>query len=175
MPLTAGLAGLLPLFANWLEQGRFILALVTSLIMVPLLAIAFFISWPRQSSTTEGSPGSIALAEIAAALMILAAGLITTESLELITSEFPAFALIILSTAGGFVLSRYTQRASDVQDLVRDSIRIDLPIASVKKGILTILSSLEHFFREGAAILEGEGGMLWIFVLLIILWLARIS
>jgi hypothetical protein len=175
MPLTAGLSGLLPLFATWLEQGRFILALVTSLIMVPFLAIAFYISWPRQSSTTEGSPGEIALAEIAAALTILAAGLISTDSLNLITSEIPAFALIIISTAGGLVLSRYPQRASDVQDLVRDSIRIDLPLERIKRTILMLLSSLEHFFSEGAAILEGEGGMLWIFVLLIILWLARIS
>ena len=175
LPLTAGLSGMLPLFATWLADGQFILAIITSLIMVPLLAIAFNISWSRQTSNPEGAPGPIALGEITAALTILAAGLISTDSLELITSHIPAFLIIMLSTVGGFVLSRYPQRASDVQALVRDSIMIDLPFESIKRAIWMILSSLERFFREGAAILEGEGGMLWIFVLLIILWLARIS
>jgi hypothetical protein len=34
-------------------------------------------------------------------------------------------------------------------------------------------SGLDSFIRETAAILEGEGGMLWLLVFLVVIWLAR--
>jgi hypothetical protein len=34
-------------------------------------------------------------------------------------------------------------------------------------------SALDSLIREMAAILEGEGGMLWLLIFLVVIWLAR--
>jgi hypothetical protein len=82
---------------------------------------------------------------------------------------------ILIPALGGYLLSRQSVQAYELQQTVGIALHFDLPRRQITEYLSVILSNIESIIREGAAILEGEGGMLWLLIIIIILWLARIS
>jgi hypothetical protein len=72
-------------------------------------------------------------------------------------------------------LGWYVYKNPEVREAIGKAVQVSLPHYQGSRVLRSITSGAGLLVREAAAILEGEGGMLWLLVLVVILWLARIS
>lgn len=172
LPLTAGFQGLVPLYNGWLNNGLFPLVLVTGLLYIPFVA-ATSIAWWQ-----ERKPGS--LLEIDAAQRILtligmgfiSIGLLTISRMPLTEIHVVVFLVLGLSTISGLFLGYFTARGLLVGTGLQDALRVKLPGRSLVERGKAITPYFSRFLREVLGVLEGEGGMIWLVVLIIVIWLA---
>jgi hypothetical protein len=191
LPLTAGFTGRAALYNAWLDDGRFVLVLVSVLLHIPLLATAFYIAWRSRPGDVSGGitpvslnlgllPKEMALPErekwpgllAAVALLLPAITLITPSRLAFAEVRFVTWLAILAPVAAGAVLLRYLPLLREGQLALRQVVDLDLPLGWLYETVGRALAAAGSALREAAAILEGEGGMLWLVVLLVILWLA---
>ncbi len=151
------------------------LALVVSLILVALLGAALLIVLRRDISINRDSLQNVDHLEYSALLLLLALGLIGFNGLEQFPKNIVPLLFILIPALGGYLLSRYSVQAYELQQAVGRALHFDFPRRQIYEYLSVILSNIESIIREGAAILEGEGGMLWLLIIIVILWLARIS
>jgi hypothetical protein len=175
LPLTIGFHGRSSLFQTWLDGGQLLLALVVSLILVAILGAAFLIVLRRDISITGADLQNVGHLEYSALLLLLALGLIGFNGLEQFPKSLVPLLFILIPALGGYLLSRYSVQADELQQTVGRALDFDLHRRQIYEYLSVILSNIESITREGAAILEGEGGMLWLLIIVIILWMARIS
>jgi hypothetical protein len=175
LPLTIGFHGRVSLYQTWLEGGQLLLALVVSLILLALLGAALLIVLRRDISINGASLQNVGHLEYSARLLLLAFGLIGFNGLEQFPKSIVSLLFILIPALGGYLLSRQSVQAYELQQTVGIALHFDLPRRQITEYLSVILSNIESIIREGAAILEGEGGMLWLLIIIIILWLARIS
>jgi hypothetical protein len=191
LPLTAGFTGRAALYNAWLDDGRFVLVLVSVLLHVPLLATAVYIAWCSRPGAVSGGvtpvslklgflPREMALPErekwpgllAAVALLLPAITLITPSRLAFAEARFVTWLAILAPVAAGAVLLRYLPLLREGQLALRQVVDLDLPLGWLYENVGRTLAAAGAALREAAAILEGEGGMLWLILLLVILWLA---
>jgi hypothetical protein len=191
LPLTAGFTGRAALYNAWLDDGRFVLVLVSVLLHIPLLATAFYIAWRSRPGAVSGAitpvswklgllPKGMALPEhekwpgllAAVALLLPAITLITPSRLAFAEVRFVTWLAILAPVAAGAVLLRYLPLLREGQLALRQVVDLDFPLAWLYQNVGRALAAAGSALREAATVLEGEGGMLWLIVLLVILWLA---
>ena len=80
---------------------------------------------------------------------------------------------IVVAIAGGLGLSRYETRLQDAQLALRQALHLGFAGRRLLRFSASVGSGLDRIVRELAAILEGEGGMLWLLVFVVVIWLAR--
>jgi hypothetical protein len=174
LPLTVGFTGRLALYSAWLAEGRFILVLVASLIYVPIVAAILLIQWPRfRAGRAMKESRSWSLAGEVAAWLLLVLGLVAWPDLSPLADQPLAVVFILLAFAGSIVLYRYVGPVREVQQAMRHSLQVGPSVQRATRATITALLSAGTAFRQAAAILEGEGGLLWLLLLLAILWLAQ--
>lgn len=173
LPLTAGFSGLAPLFSSWLSSGRLILAVVTGLLMVPVIAAALQLS---RQVTVEGREETLTLSEhiqLNLGLLLPTLGLLVVPRSSLVDVPLTTWLLILSMAGASIILSRYGERlclrllqftqglnTGDIED-------------NVRRGVAKLANGLSIAIRETTGILEGEAGLLWLLVLAVIIWLAR--
>ena len=175
LPLTIGFDGRVNLYQTWLEGGQLLLALVVSFILVAILGAALLIILRRDNSITGASLQNVGRLEFSALLLLLALGLIGFNGLEQFPKNIAPLFFILSAAMGGYLLGRHSGQANKLQQTVGRALNFDLHRRQNYEYLSVILSNIELIVREGAAILEGEGGMLWLLIIVIILWMARIS
>lgn len=61
----------------------------------------------------------------------------------------------------------------EMQPALRDALAVRLPLETPSLALRRLAAGCHLALRQALAILEGEGGMLWLLVLLVIFWLVR--
>jgi hypothetical protein len=164
VPMTAGFAGRGLLYTSWLENDRWLLIVVAVLTQIPLLAAGLTLVRPR-----SWPPGRPVIADLALMLPII--GLISWQEIGAVAPL--AWGAIALQIVGALALFRFASEAGELQHILQEALAVRLE----KRPDLAPLRRAGRYagnaLREATAILEGEGGLLWIVLFLVIVWLAR--
>jgi hypothetical protein len=178
LPLTAGFNGRVSLYNALLQDGRYILMLVTSLMYVPLVvAIARRVLVQNTTNIPDLEPSSVNTAwydnVVIAAPLLLSLGLLSLKGPPLSTILAGSWLGLAIPFVGGLIAHRYLGDIHDTRAALRRAFALNLPLETI--GVLS-RAFLNHFgkaVRDAAVILEGEGGMIWMFVLIVVLLLIR--
>jgi hypothetical protein len=170
LPLTAGFSGRSALYEAWLEQERWILLLVSALLHT-LLAMAAARTFLNRRARTNGIPQMTP-----ETLLPLAASLFPALALlsiaRLTDTPVLAWIAILLPIIAGSLLAYFVGDLSQLRPALREAFSIKIPALQNARAH-RFAPRLGQALREAASILEGEGGLLWLLLFLVILWLAR--
>jgi hypothetical protein len=172
LPLTAGFAGRSALYETWLAQGRWLLALVTALLHVPLVAAAVLLV--QKDAAATGERPSPATLVAAAGLLLPGLGLFTLQGLA--DAGLLTWLAVLLPAAAGAALARVTGEPGPAWPparLLRQAFALRLPLRPLTRIVRQGVGALGTALRAAILMLEGEGGMMWLLVLLVLVWLAR--
>jgi len=172
LPLTAGFYGLALLYDAWLEDGRLILVLITGLLCVPFITAAILVSIKNNSENHMPITSTWTQIRIFVGLLLPTIGLLTFPNFDLSELNWISIVAIFLSAILGVVLSQYSKLVGKIQTSLNSTERIRLPQEEIYLALITISRKIRVIIRDAAAIFEGEGGMLWLLVLVLIVWLA---
>ncbi len=175
LPLTIGFRGRVGLYQTWFEAGQLLLALVVSFIFMAILGATLLIILRRDISTSRASQQNASRLEYSALLLLLALGLVGFNGLDQFPKSIVPLSFILIPALGGYFLSRQSDQAYGLQQTAGRALHFELPRRQIYEYLSVILWRIESIIREGAAIFEGEGGMLWLLIIVIVLWVARIS
>jgi hypothetical protein len=175
LPLTAGFIGLSSLYTEQITLNRYILAIAIAIILMPVLAAAILLVWEEGASKRTVDLSKFGQAWIIFSLSLPALGLFALPLSTDVIGAVLSWILILLSTLGAIAMSWYALKKPDVREAVSGGFHISLSWPAGTRVLRSIAVGANLFIREAAAILEGEGGMLWLLVLVVILWLARIG
>ncbi|MFW6097414.1 MAG: proton-conducting transporter membrane subunit [Chloroflexota bacterium] len=176
LPLTAGFTGRSAVYDAWLDQGHWLLILVTALLHVPLLLAALQALWPSLISTdhpdtnmasgwrTDDVPRQ-------AALLAPALGLFSIAALSLAAPL--SWAAILLPAAVAVVLAWRMDETDELRQILQEAFNLPLSVRPAWASFRRATGALSVATREALSILEGEGGMLWLLVFVVILYLVR--
>ncbi|MDX1664738.1 MAG: proton-conducting transporter membrane subunit [Candidatus Promineifilaceae bacterium] len=181
-PPTAGFSGRAAVYSAWLDAGHWLLIVVTAVLHLALVAAALTTLHPLWSAraTREGeappsSPPPSLPATTAAALLLPVLGLFSLAGLEALS--LATVLAVALPLAGGAMLARLmADRPEALSDLTRvagDALRLQVPrppAAGIRPW-----PSIGDAVRQAATLLEGESGLLWLLLLLILTWLTFFS
>ncbi len=173
-PLTAGFLGITGLYGSLADSNRLNLAVVTALTLTPIIAAVFFHFWTLGGDARRIRMSSLGLTRFVLALSLLALGLIMTPAVIGEINQVTGWILLLLSTLGAVSIAWYTIRAPEVRGAIKGAFNFHLPVDSSKQVLGSFLTAAGTVVRDAAAILEGEGGMLWVLLLVVIFWLARL-
>lgn len=170
LPLTAGFVGRSALYGAWIDQGRWILLLVTMLLHVALVAAMLRALADRQAGSTPQDAADPwrrllpPLALLLPALFLLSAG-------NLREAPLLAWPAIFLPVAGALALTHFIHDAPALGSALGEALAIHFSIRRPLRGAQRLASKVGGAVKEAAMILEGAGGLVWILVFLVILWL----
>lgn len=174
MPLTAGFASLGQLFETFLVGGRWPLALAVALLLIPLIALAARCAWSlwpgddwRAELRSAGAEGLLA----GGALLILSFFLLDGQ--RLLTTNLLAWPFVLIPFGAGLLLARNSAAADELTELTEAALSLPrlrkFSLAPLRRAGKVVTQGL----REAAMIFEGEGGLLWLLVFVVIFWLVR--
>lgn len=172
-PFTAGANSLASVYDAWLESGNGVLLLIGTLLSMFLLA-AGILAVRREMPTDElvGRSSQVMLRHyLALALPSLGLLVLSVQSLSKVT--LVAWVAVVAAIGGSLSLSHFEAQVQDVQLSLRRALHLGFAGRRIMQLLAGIGSWLDSFVRETAAILEGEGGMLWLLVFVVVIWLAR--
>jgi hypothetical protein len=189
-PLSIGMAGRAALFESWLAHGRIILVIVAIAIQVLLLGVALRLighlaparlrrapsDEPERKDTTDPAllPPGWRRSAIGVALLIPLVGLLAVAPL-LSGARLITWLALLLSVAGGLALAFLDAKGrglgTEAVAAWRQSMP-GLPYRRVMAEVGRLIALLGGAVREAGRLLEGEGGMLWLLLWVVIFWLA---
>lgn len=173
VPLTRGNMGIVLLYADMAAKGQYILAVVTALAFT--LAMAALVVQLLQAWRANGGMDSSTTirARYGLAMSMPALGLIVFSLPRTDSNQLTAWLLISLSILGSVVLGWYIHNNPEILESLGGAFRLDISLQRTRGLLISAGKTASTIVREAAGILEGEGGMLWLLVLAVIIWLAR--
>jgi hypothetical protein len=172
-PFTAGAAGLAPVYHAWLDGGNLFLLLIGAFLSMFLLA-AGILAVRREMPVDElAGRGPETKLRHYLALALPSLGLILFSIQGGSDVSIGAWAAVVVTIGGSLLLNRFETQVQDAQLSLRRALHLGFLGRRFMRFLARISSWLDSFIRETAAILEGEGGMLWLLVFLVVIWLAR--
>ena len=182
LPLTAGFVGRAALYSAWIENGRFLLAIILAFLTVPLITAVYIRFWQPPSpqiSPLEGEeadnglpPSSLlTLNEIGrdGGVVLLAFGLFTILGIGWGAVHWLAWILILLTLIAGLILPRFMGEAQRIQSLFQQAFSFGDRLPS--EQVNGLARDVGTAVRDAARILEGEGGLVWLFILAVLFFL----
>ncbi|HSG16785.1 MAG TPA: hypothetical protein VLE70_10760 [Anaerolineae bacterium] len=173
LPLTAGYASLVAVYDAWLTNGGAVLLVIGSLLLVFALAAGILAVRRKVPAAGLGDQPPVLMARHYLALALPSLGLIALPDGEIADVSLWTWIAVVVAVAGGLVLSGYEARLQDAQLAIRRALHLGFVGRRLQRLFANIGSALDLLVRELAAILEGEGGMLWLLVFVVVIWLAR--
>jgi hypothetical protein len=175
IPLTAGFLGISSLYGSQISDGRLVLASVTALLLMPVLAAAILQVWEVEQNKQPIDLPILGQVSVIFAFSLPALGLIILPISLDGKREVMSWILIFVTTLGAAAISWYTLKVPDVRAALKGAFHINLPVQTLKRILGSVTAGANVVIRETAAILEGEGGMLWLLLLVVIFWVARLA
>ena len=164
LPLTVGFGGRAALYQAWFEQGRWLLSLLATLLQIPIAGAAFLLALSGDDDKQPRLPTYLAFTLPALALFRWGG---------FGEASWLAFGLTLIPAGVGFALTRFASQTREAQMLLQQAFKLPISFRPVWDNLKMVFDGFVIAMRESAAILEGEGGLLWVILLLVILWLAR--
>jgi hypothetical protein len=172
-PFTAGAPGLASVYHAWLDGGNVVLLLIGALLSIFLLAAGILaVRSEMPADELVGREPEVKLGHYLA-LALPSLGLISFSSQLVSGITIVAWVTVVVTFGGSLLLSRFETQVQDAQLSLRRALHLGFVGRRMMQLLAQIGSGLDSFIRETAAILEGEGGMLWLLVFLVVIWLAR--
>lgn len=175
LPLTVGFASMLELYGEWLDSFTTLLMIVHALMMVLFFVGVIQAFWPREVVSPERSVPHFEKLRPIAVLLLPALGLVAIPTATDFSFNPFAFVTIMITLAGAIVLDFVLRRNPEIQTTVQHAYRVRLQTKPFSKAFRVLYSQLSSSSRRITAIFEGEGGLLWLFVFILVLWLAITS
>lgn len=175
LPLTAGFVSLASLYNTWLTGASFLLAIVTMLLLVPFIGAALLAF--RTKSQNVDYPNTTRQAKLRTSIGLL---LPTVGLLALPTGTGTLFSpvsliFILLAATGGIILGIAVRRDPEIQSGLQNAFHLKIPSKTYLSIFKTISERLADSIRGMAVIFEGEGGLLWLLLFIVVFWLALSS
>lgn len=172
-PLTAGVDGVVSVYDAWLGSGRAVLLLIGALLSMFMLA-AGILTVRREVPTDELVGRSVWVkTRHHLALALPSLGLLMFSNQALTDIAVVAWITVALAIIGALLLNRFEAQIQDGQLSLRRALHLGFAGRRSMRVLTDTGSALDSLIREMAAILEGEGGMLWLLIFLVVIWLAR--
>lgn len=176
LPLTTGFVGRAALYSVWLENGRFLFVIVLAILTIPLATAMILRFWPKMSATEADPITNRELQELTipaisrdGGILLLAIAFISVFGIGWSLVHPLAYIMIFLSFIVGLVLLRFIEEAQQVQDVFQQAFSVGAAIPSER--LQAIGDDLGTAVRDAAKILEGEGGLVWLFILAVLFFL----
>ncbi len=187
LPLTAGLAGQVALIEGMVGHGRYLALLVIVLLQIPLLTAGLRLFLPhdltQKGHGAEETPGEggeevkeeftmspVALAaEVAIFLPLL--GLISVSGVAWGELSWFTWLLLLVAPVGSVILLRFVPEFDRTVTAVRHAFTFRLPVSTAP--LRQWLHGMGGAFAEAAAILEGDGSLVWLLILIVVLLLTQ--
>ncbi|HRQ37727.1 MAG TPA: hypothetical protein PLD25_07415 [Chloroflexota bacterium] len=166
LPLTAGLAGQVALIEGLVGHGRYLALLVVLLLQIPLLTAGLRLFWPTVGGD-EALPDTPAAWATEAALFLPVLGLVSVSGIEWGAVSWFTWLLLLLVPVGSVLLLRFVPEFNRTVAAVRQAFTFRLPFNSAP--LRQWLRGMGGAFEEAAAILEGDGSLVWLLILIVIL------
>ena len=167
LPLTAGFVGLSALYNAWLANGRFLLPLATGLLITPMVTAVYLFFRPEKAPEAAGE--HTAARDAAAVLPALA--LVAARGVAWSAVHPLAWIMILLPFIIGLALTRRLPQAREAQALVRQAFTFGPALnRSLDRGKETFHIA-GTAVSDAVALLEADGGLVWVFVLALLLYL----
>jgi hypothetical protein len=164
LPLMAGFAGRAALYTVWWQNGRFLLVLLLALMHIPLITAGLWLIW-RQ--TAEESPSILATVS----WFLPVVGLLSVAGWR--DTPVVVWLALLLPALIGVVALRFEAALLEARAILRRAFMFAWPRDWVRQTPTAVLANVGTALREAARILEGEGGLLWLLVFVVILLLVR--
>ncbi|MCL4263400.1 MAG: hypothetical protein KJ069_09300 [Anaerolineae bacterium] len=184
LPLTAGLAGQVALIEGLVGNGRYLALLVVVLLQIPLLTAGLRLFLPlnltQRGKGAEGAQREEGMEEVgmsAAALAVEAVmflpmlGLLSVSGLAWGAVSWFTWLLLLVAPVGSVILWRFVPEFDHTVAAVRQAFAFRLPINT--SPLRQWLHGMGGAFDEAAAILEGDGSLIWLLILVVVLLLTQ--
>jgi hypothetical protein len=172
LPLTYGFAGRLGLYAALTDGFRIALLVVTALLTVPIIAAVVLLAWDLSGAQRLEELPRVDGVRVHAALLGLAVALLALPT-GFTGREWLGTGVTLVVAGGGLAIRRAISRLEEAQEALRQAFRLPPLGRRAVETLQSIAGAMVASLREAVAIMEGEGGMLWLLALLVVLWLSR--
>lgn len=175
MPLTVGYSGRAFLYHAWIQDGRFILIIVSATLTALLVAalVLRIIGGPRKEVNPPAAAGpSRPPAEIVYIIgsLLPAIGLFSAGRLAQ-PVHWGVWIALLLPFIAGLFLIRFSRQLNEARQAAQHAFSLSWSLDPT--AVRRWLERARVIVQEAAVILEGEGGTLWLLVLLIIFLIVR--
>ncbi len=174
LPLTSGLAGLSALYEGVQADGRIVVLLVLVLMQIPLVAAGLRLIWPLADEVGTEAAALLTPVEIVreVGMVLPAVGLVSLSGVPWGQLSWMTWLWLLAVPVGGGLLFRFGPEFYRTVAAVRRAFTWQLPLKQTA-AFQQWLQGLGGAFQEAAAILEGDGSLLWLLILAVIFLLAR--
>lgn len=185
LPLTAGFAGRGATYSAWQEQGHWLLILVSVLLHVPLLAAAFKSLLPSTEKVRvedeganiapehAGEPSTVNELDLIRLISLLLPALALFNVSAIVQTAPVAWLAILLPILVAALLAWRLEENAELRQTLREAISLPLPRPLAAVDIRRPFSAISAAARDALTLLEGEGGLLWLLVFVVIIYLVR--
>lgn len=170
LPLTAGLAGQVALIEGLVGHGRYLALLVVALLEIPLLTAGLRLFWPVVGGD-DVLPGAPAEWAAEAAIFLPVLGLVSVSGVAWGDVSWFTWLLLLVVPVGSVLLLRFVPEFNRTVAAVRQAFTFRLPVNTAP--LRQWLRGMGGAFEEAAAILEGDGSLIWLLILIVVLLLAQ--
>jgi hypothetical protein len=130
-----------------------------------------FLGGPRNDSVGDRVAGTAGKAIVYEAGLLLAAlGLLSPGGLG--QADPVTWLALGAAAAAGFALSRFIGEVREARAALRQAFTVNLPLEAIVVTLRRLGQGMKAVLGEAVLILEGEGGLLWLLVLVVVFWLA---
>lgn len=186
LPLTAGLAGQVALIEGLVGNGRYLVLLVIILLQIPLLTAGLRLFLPegiltqrgegaeeaQQEKEVEAKIGSSAAVwAVEVALFLPLLGLISVSGVAWGVVSWFTWPLLLVAPVGSVILLRFVPEFDRTVTAVRHAFTFRFPVSTAP--LRQWLHGMGGAFAEAAAILEGDGSLIWLLILVVVLLLTQ--
>jgi hypothetical protein len=171
LPLTAGFVAWSGIGQAFWADGRWILLLVFLLLLMPLVTAVFLINQP---GPPDADPAPLTAANLLpdVGALLPALGLLTVTGVKWRELSLLAGLFMLLVPLGAALLFYFMGSLRQTTAVVRQALTPQLPWERARESGQRFWQGLSEAFGEAAAILEGDGNLVWILVLIaVLLWL----
>jgi hypothetical protein len=171
LPLTAGLAGHVALFEGLEQKGRYLLLFVVVFLQIPMLTAGLRLFWPQ---TPAAEAPALSRTEMIqeAGILLPVLGLISLNGVNWRAVSWLTWLLILAVPVGGIVLFRFVPEFQRTITAVRHAFTFTLPQQQTH-ALKQWLRGMAGALQEAAAILEGEGSLIWLLIVILVFLLLR--
>ncbi|MBL1127688.1 MAG: hypothetical protein HND44_04125, partial [Chloroflexi bacterium] len=171
LPLTAGLAGQVALMEGLVGHGRYLALLVVLLLEIPLLTAGLRLFWPVVAGGDDVLPGAPAEWAAEAAIFLPVLGLVSVSGVAWGDVSWFTWLLLLVAPVGSVLLLRFVPEFNRTVAAVRHAFTFRLPVNTAP--LRQWLRGMGGAFEEAAAILEGDGSLIWLLILIVVLLLVQ--
>jgi hypothetical protein len=171
LPPTAGFRSISALYGSWIQNGGYVLLLVTAIVLSVWLGTLLLLG-NRLLRQSSNRPQRFAALQVLPMLLAVI-GLLRIDTSLLVSTPMGVWLALVLPLVAGILLVRFVPNFADFLHLIPDSLTVDFPLGDYRRRVGSLADRVAGAANDAARILEGDQGLLWILGLLILLlWIS---